>query len=146
MSEADAGAVNSILFISSAVGSPVFGFLIDRIGANLTWVTTGVALTGVCHILFTFTPITPIFTMIVFGISYSILASSLWPLVGIILPQHQRATAYGLIGAFQNLGLGVVGLLTGFIIDTRVSGPPPVPNAILITLITLITRCRATSC
>ncbi|KAH9277442.1 Major facilitator superfamily domain-containing protein 1 [Echinococcus granulosus] len=53
------------------------------------------------------------------GLSYSVLASSLWPLVGAVLPQYQRATAYGLIQSVQNLGLGLISLLAGYIADTK---------------------------
>lgn len=33
---------------------------------------------------------------IIMGISYSMLASSLWPLVALIIPEYQLGTAYGM--------------------------------------------------
>lgn len=30
------------------------------------------------------------------GLAYSLLASGLWPLVALIIPEHQLGTAYGL--------------------------------------------------
>jgi len=30
------------------------------------------------------------------GVSYSVLASALWPLVSHVIPQHQIGTAYGM--------------------------------------------------
>jgi len=36
------------------------------------------------------------FVQIIMGFAYSILASSLWPLVALVVPQHQIGTAYGM--------------------------------------------------
>lgn len=41
------------------------------------------------------------------GISYSILAASLWPLVGFLVPKQMLGTAYGLMQSIQNLGLAI---------------------------------------
>lgn len=30
------------------------------------------------------------------GISYSMLASALWPLIALVIPEHQMGTAYGM--------------------------------------------------
>lgn len=118
---AQASAVNSMVYVVSAVASPVFGAAIDFTGRNLVWVISGVLLTVVCHTCFALTSggLPPIVIMIGLGLAYSILASSLWPLVGIVLPAHQRGTAYGLIQSVQNLGLGVISLLAGYLVDAK---------------------------
>ncbi|VDK38856.1 unnamed protein product [Taenia asiatica] len=117
----EAAAVNSLVFVVSAVASPLVGAMVAWIGYSLTWVTSGVALSIVCHGVFAFvsTGPPPALTMCCLGLSYSVLASSLWPLVGAVLPQYQRATAYGLIQSIQNLGLGLISLLAGYIADTK---------------------------
>ncbi|KAL5102716.1 Major facilitator superfamily domain-containing protein 1 [Taenia crassiceps] len=117
----EAAAVNSLVFVVSAVASPLVGALVAWIGYSLIWVTSGVALSVVCHGVFAFVPTgpPPALTMCCLGLSYSVLASSLWPLVGVVLPQYQRATAYGLIQSIQNLGLGLISLLAGYIADTK---------------------------
>lgn len=72
------------------------------------------------------------------GLSYSMLASSLWPLVALIIPEYQLGTAYGMWDTFnytfwvceilfflfifrcqsvQNLGLAVISMLSGMIVD-----------------------------
>ena len=33
---------------------------------------------------------------VVMGLAYSVLASALWPLVAVVLPEHQLGTAYGM--------------------------------------------------
>jgi hypothetical protein len=78
----------------------------------------------------------------VMGIGYSVLASSLWPMVSYTVPEHQLGTAYGMyvrgrvaacectpsahvrasasMQAVQNLGLAVVAIVAGSIVDTKV--------------------------
>ncbi|TPP65419.1 Major facilitator superfamily domain-containing protein 1 [Fasciola gigantica] len=116
-----AGVVNSLVYIVSAVASPAFGAAIDFTGRNLNWVLSGTLLTLFCHLCFAFTSgeIPPIVIMIILGLAYSILASSLWPLVAHLLPIHQRGTAYGLIQSIQNLGLGVISIFAGYLVDTK---------------------------
>lgn len=51
------------------------------------------------------------------GFAYSMLASSLWPLVALIIPEYQLGTAYGICQSVQNLGLAVVSMFGGVIVD-----------------------------
>ena len=37
----------------------------------------------------------PYVAIIIMGISYSLLASALWPIAALIIPEHQLGTAYG---------------------------------------------------
>nr|AAW25795.1 SJCHGC00668 protein [Schistosoma japonicum] len=121
LSVQEAGVVNSLVYIISAVASPVFGAAIDIVGYNLYWLFSGISITLACHLCFAFTSgeIPPIAIMIVLGLSYSILASSLWPMVAYVLPLHQRGTAYGLIQSIQNLGLGLISIFAGYLVDTK---------------------------
>ncbi|KAF7257989.1 hypothetical protein EG68_04294 [Paragonimus skrjabini miyazakii] len=121
LSVTDAAVVNSLIYILSAVASPVFGAAIDFTGRNLHWVLTSVLLTLFCHLCFAFagSALPPVVIMVLMGLAYSILASSLWPLVAHLLPVHQRGTAYGFMQAVQNLGLGTVAIFAGFLVDTK---------------------------
>lgn len=65
----------------SAFASPVCGFLIDLIGYNTLWVTGAIIGTIGSHLLMTFTFVNPFVAMALMGISYSLLAASLWPMV-----------------------------------------------------------------
>lgn len=117
LSPTSANAVNSLVYIVSAVASPVFGFLIDRSGKNVFWVLLGVLVTLGCHMLLSFTFLNPYIAMVIMGLSYSVLASALWPMVALIIPAHQLGTAYGIMQAIQNLGLAVISLTAGIIVD-----------------------------
>lgn len=119
MTPASAGTVNSLVYIISAVASPLFGFLIDRIGKNIFWVLIGTAFTLGCHALLSFLFVTPFVGMVIMGLAYSVLASALWPMVALIIPEHQIGTAYGIMQAIQNLGLAVISIVAGIIVDSN---------------------------
>ncbi|KAL9926361.1 major facilitator superfamily domain-containing protein 1-like isoform X1 [Glossina fuscipes] len=113
----EANNVNSILYLISAVASPLFGFIIDKTGHNVDWIFLAVSSTMGAHSLLTFTMVNPYVGMVIMGLSYSVLASSLWPLVALIVPEYQLGTAYGFCQSIQNLGLAIVTILSGLIVD-----------------------------
>lgn len=92
----DANYINSIVYIISAVASPLFGFIIDKTGRNVMWILISVLTTIVAHSILAFTYLNPYSGMFIMGLSYSMLASSLWPLVALIIPEYQLGTAYGM--------------------------------------------------
>lgn len=114
-----ASAVNSIVYIMSAPCSPVLGFFITLFGYHLFWILVAVVMTLGCHALLAFTFLNPWVAMTVMGLAYSILACALWPLVAYLVPEHQLATAYGFMQSIQNLGLGLISLLAGSILDSK---------------------------
>ena len=97
----------------SAPASPVLGILIDKTGRNVLYCTISIVVTLACHILLAFTFINPYIAIITMGISYSLLASALWPIAALIIPEYQLGTAYGLMQAIQNLGLALITMLAG---------------------------------
>ncbi|ESO96144.1 hypothetical protein LOTGIDRAFT_214694 [Lottia gigantea] len=118
-SPASANSVNSLVYIISAVASPLFGFMIDKSGKNIFWVIAGIVFTIGCHGVLAFTFINPYVAMSIMGLAYSILASALWPMVSLVIASHQLGTAYGIMQAIQNLGLAVISLVAGFIVDAK---------------------------
>lgn len=117
MAPEDANKVNSIVYLISAFVSPLFGLMIDKTGRNLFWVFLSINVTVVAHMLLAFTQINPYYAMVTMGLSYSVLASALWPLVALVIPEHQLGTAYGICQSVQNLGLAVISILAGMIVD-----------------------------
>lgn len=113
----DANTVNSIVYIVAGVASPVFGLIVDRFGRNVLWVFVSITVTIVAHGLLAFTFYNPYVAMITMGMAYSMLASSLWPLVALIVPEYQLGTAYGICQSVQNLGLAVISMFSGLIVD-----------------------------
>ncbi|XP_072180435.1 lysosomal dipeptide transporter MFSD1-like [Diadema setosum] len=117
MSTAQASLVNSLVYFISAAASPVLGFVVDRTGKNIFWVGLGILLTLVSHGALAFTFLNPFVTMTLMGIAYSILACALWPIVAFIMPEHQLGTSYGCMQSIQNLGLAVVAVIAGLLVD-----------------------------
>lgn len=117
LTKKEANTVDSLVYLIAAVSSPIFGFIIDKLGRNVTWVFTATLTTIGAHALLTFTQVTPYVGMIIMGLSYSMLAASLWPLVALIIPEYQLGTAYGFCQSIQNLGLAVCTIIAGIIVD-----------------------------
>ena len=117
--ETQANGVDSIIYTISAVVCPLFGYLIDYSGRNVIWVFASAALTLFSHSILAFTMINPWFPMCFMGIGYSILACALWPMVAFVIPEHQLGTAYGIMQSVQNLGLAVVPIIAGWLVDLK---------------------------
>ncbi|OXB63126.1 hypothetical protein ASZ78_000358 [Callipepla squamata] len=118
----------SVVYIISAPMSPVFGILVDKIGKNIIWVLCAVVTTLASHIMLAFTFWNPWIAMVtlvakydrcLLGVAYSLLACALWPMVAFVVPEHQLGTAYGFMQSIQNLGLAVIAIAAGMILDTR---------------------------
>ncbi|XP_028320925.1 lysosomal dipeptide transporter MFSD1 [Gouania willdenowi] len=116
---AEARAVNSIVYIISAPASPLLGFMVDKIGRNIVWVITAVITTLCAHMMLAFTFWNPWIAMSLLGVSYSLLACALWPMVAFVVPEHQLGTAYGFMQSIQNLGLALIAMAAGAILDSR---------------------------
>ncbi|GAV09016.1 hypothetical protein RvY_18622 [Ramazzottius varieornatus] len=109
--------LNSLVYTISAVGSPILGFLIDRTGRNIIWTISAISITIVAHGILGFTFVNPFVAVSMMGVAYSMLASSLWPMVALVVKEHQLGTAYGIMQAVQNLGLAVFAIVAGTIVD-----------------------------
>ena len=81
----------------SAVLAPCLGFVIDRIGRNIAWVMFSCVMALIAHCLFIFqsSQILAYIAVVIIGIGYSTLASSLWPLIAMVVPLNRQGTAYG---------------------------------------------------
>lgn len=119
MSQKEANSVDSIIYVISAFISPVLGILVDYTGRNLFWVLVAILITQVAHAMLAFTFINPLVAMCIMGVGYSVLACALWPMVSLVIPQHQLGTAYGIMQSVQNFGLGCVVLAAGYIVDLK---------------------------
>jgi len=62
-------------------------------------VNFGTILTLLAHAMFAFlgnSSVIALMAMVIMGVAYSTLACALWPLVALIMPEHQLGTAYGM--------------------------------------------------
>ncbi|XP_073986739.1 lysosomal dipeptide transporter MFSD1-like [Rhodnius prolixus] len=117
-SSSEANFANSFLYLISAVASPILGLLVDKTGWNIFWVFVSTLCTIGAHLLLTFTFLNPFIAMAILGLAYSMCASSLWPMISLVIPDYQLGTAYGIAQALQNLGLAVATMLAGMVVDS----------------------------
>jgi MFS family permease len=116
-----AGGIVSLLPFGTILLTPVFGGIYDKKGRGATIMIIGASLLVVVHALFAAPWITNwIFAMalvVLLGIAFSLVPSAMWPAVQRIIPEKQLGTAYALIFWVQNIGLMVVPLLIGSVLD-----------------------------
>lgn len=117
-----AGSIPAMLPIGAIFLTPLFGGIFDRLGKGVTLMMIGALLLTVTHFFFSL-PLLNIWwfatiLMIFLGIAFSLVPSAMWPSVPKIIPQNQLGTAYGLIFWVQNIGLGGVPLLIGWVLNT----------------------------
>ena len=85
----------------------MIGWTTDKIGLNITILSIGNLSCVVGHAFLAFFPsISPWVGVTFLGISFSMVASSLWPMIPLIIPLSQVGTAFGTIQSIQNLGIG----------------------------------------
>ena len=84
--------------------APLLGFVIDRKGRNVAWIMFSCVSTLIAHcLLITQSSQTLAYVAIVLiGVGYSTLASSLWPVIAMVIPLNRQGTAYGISFAANN--------------------------------------------
>lgn len=102
--------------------TPPLGFLLDKIGRGATMLIIGSLLLIGCHLVFALLlPAVPskglaFATIIVLGVSFSLVPAALWPSVPKVMDARFLGSAYSLIFWVQNIGLFGVPILFGKIL------------------------------
>ena len=118
--ERTASAMVSMIPFFTVVFTPLFGSLVDKIGKATTWMITGSVLVFSAHIIIAFAPAQPIFGYIgiaILGVGYSLVPAAMWPSVPKIVPEKNLGTAYSLIYWIQNMGMLLVPIFVGGILE-----------------------------
>ncbi|MBR1947623.1 MAG: MFS transporter [Bacteroidaceae bacterium] len=118
-----AGIIPGLLPFGTILLTPIFGSMYDRMGKGATLMLIGSALLTVVHILFAL-PILNVWwfaviVMILLGIAFSLVPSAMWPSVPKIIPMKQLGSAYAIIFYIQNIGLSMVPVLIGNVIQSN---------------------------
>lgn len=117
MTSTEAGLLTSIIPISTAFFTPLFGFLFDRFGKGATAMIFGSVLLSFVHLSFAFTTIPAWILLSVLGIVFSLVPAALWPTMVRLVPEKIIGTAYGLTYSIQNWGLLIFPILAGMLLD-----------------------------
>lgn len=109
--------------IGAAVITVFLGNFLDRKGKGATMLIYGALLLIICHLVFAFvlpathSKIVAYVTIVVLGISFALVPAALWPSVPKIIEEKVLGSAYCLIFWVQNIGLCLVPLLIGYVLD-----------------------------
>ena len=109
--------------IGAAVITVFLGNFLDRKGKGATMLIYGAMLLIICHLVFAFvlpathSKVVAYVTIVVLGISFALVPAALWPSVPKIIEEKVLGSAYCLIFWVQNIGLCLVPLLIGYVLD-----------------------------
>ncbi|OGD18136.1 MAG: MFS transporter [Candidatus Aminicenantes bacterium RBG_16_63_16] len=112
-----AGGISSIIIFASMILAPFAGRLVDKIGRRATFMIAGSLLMIPCHLAMGLTHIYPVYPMILLGFAFVLVPAAMWPSVPLIVRSERVGTAFGLMTAIQNIGLGLFPLLNGLLRD-----------------------------
>ncbi len=118
--------------IGAAAITPILGYYLDRKGRGATMLIMGAMLLIICHLVFAFAlPAThsrtlAYATIVVLGVSFSLVPAALWPSVPKIIDEKILGSAYSLIFWVQNIGLCFVPKLIGNVLNSSNADNPAV--------------------
>ena len=119
ISNAEAAGLFKWFPILAMVLTPFLGAFIDYRGKGASMMLIGSVIMILCHSIFAFVlPAYPskalaLITILVLGVSFSLVPASMWPSVPKIIDEKVLGSAYCLIFWVQNIGLCLVPLLIG---------------------------------
>lgn len=121
MDNAWAGWIPALIPMGNLIMTPLFGGIYDKKGKGATIMIIGSAMLILVHVLFALPLLNywwfAAFIAILLGISFSLVPSAMWPSVPKVIPEKLLGSAYALIFWVQNIGLGFVPLLIGWVLD-----------------------------
>lgn len=121
-----ANTIMSIPYFMAAVLFPVCGQLVDWYGMRAVGLTVAPMVLVLVHSLLGFSRVDPIPLMVGQGLAYSIMASSLWPAIPLVVDPNSVGLAYGTAFSMQNVGLTIIPLIMAAIYSS--SGDTYIPN------------------
>ena len=120
-----AGNIPAILPYTSIVLTPLFGGMYDKIGKGATIMIIGTVMLTLVLMIFALpfnSSLLAICLMLILGIAFSLLPSVLWPAVPKIVPMKQLGTAYSIIYYIQNIGLMLIPIVIGGVLQRNTVG------------------------
>lgn len=107
---------------------PILGLMVDAVNCNAWWCLTGALLSVFGHLsLMTHYfagvgAIAPAWLLllanVLIGVGYSMVAGSIWSLLSYTVPKKQTSIAYGMIQAFQHIGIIFATMVSGLLVDS----------------------------
>ena len=120
-----AGMIPAILPFTSIVLTPLFGAWCDKKGRSATMMVIGSVMLTAVLIVFAMpgnASALAVTLMCILGIAFSLLPAALWPAVPKIVPMKQLGTSYSIIYYIQNIGLMLIPVLIGKVLESDTVG------------------------
>ena len=120
-----AGLIPAILPFTSIVLTPLFGGWCDKKGRGATMMVIGSVMLTLVLIIFAMpgnASWLAVTLMCILGIAFSLLPAALWPAVPKIVPMKQLGTSYSIIYYIQNIGLMLIPVLIGKVLERNTVG------------------------
>lgn len=135
------GLLNSMLPFAAMVATPLFGYLVDRVGRRSLFMTLGSLLLLPLFLSVTYlppgrdvsvwlpflgdftAPLTLLVVMACLGIAFSLIPAVMWPSVAYIVEERRLGSAYALMTLCQQVGMAFVPWFIGFLNDRFAAGP-----------------------
>ncbi|HPA83105.1 MAG TPA: MFS transporter, partial [Thermoanaerobaculales bacterium] len=111
------GFLSSLLTLFAMIFTPLFGYLVDRVGKRSLFMMIGSALLIPVFMMMAYTSVNLLVPMAMMGVAFSMIPAVMWPSVAYIVGQSKLGTAYGLMTMIQNIGLAGFNLLIGWAND-----------------------------
>ena len=116
-----AGLIPALLPFGALFLTPFFGNLYDKKGKGATIMIIGSVILLCVHLLFAIPSLNSLYIAIglvlILGVAFSLVPSSMWPSVAKIIPEQRIGTAYAMTFWVQNWGLMGVPMLIGYVLD-----------------------------
>ena len=110
--------------VGAAAITPFLGIFLDRKGKGATMLIGGSFILICCHLIFAFvlpgtkSTLLAYSTIVLLGISFALVPAALWPSVPKIIDEKVLGSAYCLIFWVQNIGLCLVPILIGNLLES----------------------------
>ena len=129
-----AGAIPALLPFGTIFLTPLFGTIYDKKGKGATIMIIGSIILIFVHGMLTIPFLNAWWLaaalVIILGIGFSLVPAAMWPSVPKIIPEKQLGTAYAVIFWIQNIGLWIIPLLLGIVLNS--TNPDVTPNKVAV--------------
>ena len=119
----------TIIYSLAAIITPIFGFLVDKIGKKglIMFASSGLLIAAHTTIAFLNDTTIPnylvLIPLLMMGIFYSTYVAVIWPSFPLVVKEESLGTAFGMVTAFQNgmlvAAAAIVGVIAGDTLDDK---------------------------
>ncbi|HOY30503.1 MAG TPA: MFS transporter [Bacteroidales bacterium] len=114
------GMISGLLPVGTIILTPIFGSFLDRKGKGASIMILGSLILMLAHLIFALVPLNlvlAICSILLLGIAFSLIPSSMWPSLAKIIPEKYLGSAYALVFFIQNIGLWFIPWFIGMVLN-----------------------------